>query len=85
MKKFLIIFLIFIGFTSHAQVKIGNSPTNVSTSSSLELESTNKALVVTRVADTTAITTPINGMIIYCNADNKFKVYQNNTWVNMFD
>lgn len=74
----------FIGIASYGQVKIGDNPTTVGVSSLLELESSNKALIVTRVANIAAITNPVNGMIIYCIADEKFKVYQNNSWVNLF-
>ena len=82
MKKLILLFLMLVGFLSYAQVKIGDNPTNIGASSSLELESTNKALVVTRVANTGAIHTPVNGMIIYDNSTACFKVYQNGAWSN---
>ncbi len=70
------------GFLTHAQVKIGDNVTNVGTSSSLELESANKALVITRVANTAAITNPVNGMIIYDISSNCIKAYENGVWTN---
>jgi len=68
MKKHILLFLMLVGFLSYAQVKIGDNPTNVGASSALELESTNKALVVTRVANTVLIVNPVNGMIIKDNS-----------------
>ena len=53
-----------------AQVKIGDNPGTIGTSSLLELESTDKALVIPRVANTAAITTPVDGMLIYDNSEN---------------
>ena len=63
-----------------AQVKIGSNPTVIGASSALELESTNKALVVTRVANTAAITAPVNGMVIYDMEYNCIKGYENGVW-----
>lgn len=63
-----------------AQVKIGSNPTSIGSSSALELESNNKALLVTRVANTSAITSPINGMIIYDSSGSCIKVYQAGMW-----
>lgn len=82
MKKIIYLGLLFAGLTSSAQVKIGDNPTNLGASSSLELESTNKALVLTRVANTAAITTPVNGMIVYDLSSNCVKAYENGVWSN---
>lgn len=70
------------GYLTQAQVKIGDNPTTVGTSSALELESTNKALVITRVANTAAITNPVNGMIIYDISSNCIKSYEDGAWTN---
>lgn len=80
MKKILLTILIAAGITATAQVKIGNNPTNVGASSQLELESTNKALLITRVANTAAIASPVNGMMIYDVSVNCFKSYENGAW-----
>ena len=49
-KKALLLFLLTISCIAlQAQVKIGNNPQNINLSSILELESTNKAFVITRV------------------------------------
>ncbi len=64
----------------NAQVKIGNNPTSIGTSSALEVESTNKAVLITRVANTAAITSPVNGMIIYDSTSQCFRCYSNSSW-----
>lgn len=80
MKK-LLSFTIFLSvFAASGQVKIGDNPATISTSAILELESTNKGLVVPRVATTAAVANPVNGMIIYDLSSNCFKGYQGGFW-----
>jgi|GEM_PF-2409362 len=62
------------------QLKLGTNPTLLKPSALLELESTKQALLITRIADTSLITSPINGMIIYLTTDNSFRVRANNYW-----
>ena len=47
----------------------------------LELGATNKAILFNRVATLTSIQTPLDGMAVYNNADNKFYVRQGGSWV----
>ena len=87
MKKLLLCAaLIASSFTSIAQVGIGTATPEES--AVLDIYSTSKALLATRVANTAAITTPIKGMIVYSNAENKFKIYQTvngiDKWADMF-
>lgn len=49
-KTQITLMLIFFGILASAQVKIGNNPTVIGVSSLLELESTNKGLLLPRVA-----------------------------------
>ncbi|SNQ44079.1 beta strand repeat-containing protein [Cellulophaga lytica] len=86
MKK--LIFGLFLStclFTSiQAQVKIGENPENLHFNSVLELESTSKALVITRMStlQMNAIT-PLNGAVIY-NTDTRCLHYYNDTeWINL--
>lgn len=73
MKKYLsIIVTIIMMFGStkiSAQVKIGDNPTTVNSGSLLELESTNKGLLMPRLADTTSISNPPQGMFMFNNND----------------
>jgi hypothetical protein len=86
MKKIIVLILLTFSAAASAQVKIGdNTKVRASNSTLLELESTNKTLVVNSVATTNSITNPVNGMIVYVIADNKFKIYQNNSWTNLFN
>jgi hypothetical protein len=80
MKKLLLFSLIISGFTANAQVKIGDNANTINSSSMLELESTNKALLITRVASTTAVTSPINGMVVYDISSSCIKAYQGGVW-----
>ena len=80
MKSTLYLLVLLISTNCFAQVKIGNNPTVLNPSSLLELESTNKSLLISRVADTNAITAPINGMIIYDLSSKCFKGYQDGAW-----
>ena len=60
-----------ISFSSFAQVKIGDNPTTINAGSVLELESTNKALLMPRISLTNTTTwlpllgTPVAGMHLY--------------------
>ena len=71
----------FMGFT---QIKIGDNPQNIDVGSLLELESTNRAFVITRVTTTqmNAIT-PIEGAMVY-NTDIQCLHYFDGTdWLNL--
>jgi hypothetical protein len=89
MKKIIVFLLLAFSAVASAQVRMGDKvPTTANESTSsylLDINSDTKALVVTRVAATSAITTPVNGMIVYITSENKFKIYQNNSWTNLFN
>ncbi len=82
-----------VGITSFSQIKIGNNPTSINTNSVLELESSNKGLLLPRVAlSSTASATPlsahVSGMTVYNTAtvgDVMPGFYYNNgtNWVKM--
>jgi hypothetical protein len=80
MKKIITSFLLLAGLCATAQVKIGDNPTTIGSSSALEIESTNKGLVIPRVANTAAVTNPVNGMMVYDISSQCFKGYQNGEW-----
>jgi hypothetical protein len=80
MKKFkLIIFLLTMSLGTFAQVGIGTiSPVS---GALLELKSTDKALLLSRVADApTAIAAPEDGMLVYDNSLNCFRSRENGVW-----
>jgi uncharacterized protein (TIGR02145 family) len=74
--------LLLFSFATFAQVKMGDNPSTIGASSALELESATKALLITRVANTAAITSPVNGMLIYDISASCIKGYQNGAWTN---
>jgi len=80
MQKLFLPILLFLGMSAIAQVKVGNNSTTIGTSSVLELENSNKALLLTRVTNVTDISTPVNGMVVYDITKACIRGYQNNTW-----
>ncbi|SEW33200.1 beta strand repeat-containing protein [Chitinophaga arvensicola] len=62
------------------QLKLGTNPSLTKQSAILELESKKQALLITRIADSNQIVSPVNGMIIYLESDNTFRVRANNYW-----
>jgi hypothetical protein len=80
MKKIILLLTISLSIAAAAQVKIGDNVTTLSPSSLLELENTNKALLLTRVANTAAITNPVNGMLIYDISAQCLKSYEGGAW-----
>ncbi|HUH47337.1 MAG TPA: hypothetical protein VLZ54_09305, partial [Arenibacter sp.] len=87
MKQLSLFFCLLWAVVSQAQVKIGENPQTIDPSSVLELESTSKALVITRVTteDMEKITSPLPGAMVY-NLDVGCIHYFNSTeWVNICD
>lgn len=84
MKKIILLFLLLCGIFVSAQIKLGTNPATIGASSLLELESANKALVISRVANTAAITSPVNGMMIYDNSLGCIRVFQGGSWSSCF-
>ncbi|WP_412464288.1 beta strand repeat-containing protein [Flavobacterium mekongense] len=82
MKKIITSLLLLAGLYATAQVKVGDNPTTISPGAALEIESTNKGLVIPRVANTAAITSPTNGMLVYDLSSNCVKFYENGVWSN---
>lgn len=80
LRNLVVTFFLVLSFSSFGQLKIGDNLSVVGTSSLLELESTNKGLLITRVANIGAITTPVNGMLVYDISENCIKSYQNGAW-----
>jgi hypothetical protein len=78
MKKSLTLFVLLIQLTALAQVGIGTiAPV---AGSMLELKATDKALLLTRVAGSAAIATPVDGMIVYDTSQNCFRSRENGVW-----
>lgn len=79
MKSYKIILVtLFFSVMSYAQVGIGTIAPEAS--AVLELKATDKALILTRVAGSAAISSTENGMIIYDTTLNCFRSYENGVW-----
>ena len=59
---------------------VGNSIFLNNTSVALQIDASDKALLISRVFDTNKIAAPENGMIIYSNSDDKFYTRQAGVW-----
>ncbi|WP_373074707.1 beta strand repeat-containing protein [Zeaxanthinibacter enoshimensis] len=72
--------------TGSAQIKIGENPQNIHPASVLELESNNRALVITRVstAEMNAIV-PLQGAMVYNNDTSCIHFYNGSEWLNLCD
>ena len=82
----LLLFFVLISLCANAQVKIGENPNIIDSASIVELESTDKAFVLTRLttAQMQAIT-PLNGAVVY-NTDTQCVHYYNGlVWTNLCD
>lgn len=78
--------LIFCCFISigRAQIKIGDSPSIINNSSLLELESTGKVLVITRVNNEEMMAiTPLTGGMVYNSDENCIFYFNGANWVNL--
>ena len=51
----------------------------------LQVDGSNKAILIPRITNLTSIATPENGMMVYNTADNKFYVRQRNAWASFAD
>lgn len=80
MKKTIIFAVLALLLSPLAFSQVGIGTTTPATDAILDLTATNKALLVTRVANTAAVITPINGMIIYDISSSCTKSYQNGAW-----
>ena len=79
MKKIFFLALMLAGFTT-ASAQVGIGTTSPAASSILDLTSTDKALLISRVASPASVVAPTNGMIIYDTTSQCFKGYLNGKW-----
>lgn len=78
MKKILPILLLFISQLCLSQSGIGT--VTPQQSAILDLSSPDKALLLSRVNNTTVLTAPQNGMIVFDTSASCIKVYQDGAW-----
>lgn len=92
MKKLLLMFLVLTAACVHAQVKVGNNPNTITNNSMLELESTDKGILIPRVAlnnvDSAApLRAPVaEGMMVYSasgSLSNGFYYWNGTKWASV--
>lgn len=84
MKSFLLVLVLIISTLGNAQVKIGDTPQTLDEASLLELESTSKVLVISRISEAQMLAlSPLPGAMVY-NIDASCIFYYNGTnWNNL--
>lgn len=84
LKLVLSLLILFTSLAGFAQIKIGDNPQNINAGSLLELESTNRAFVITRVTTVqmNAIT-PIEGAMVYNTDIQCLHYYDGADWLNL--
>ncbi len=83
-KNFVLLLSVSLCFCNSlfAQIKLGNNPTTIGASSLLEMESTNKGLVLPRMttAQIMAIESPLQGMLVYNTDSNGIAQRTSTAW-----
>ena len=87
LKQFSIITVCLVfGHLLNAQVKIGENPETIDASSILELESTDKALIISRLSNTQMNTlVPLRGALIFNTDEQCVFYFDGNQWNNLCD
>lgn len=85
MKNLLTAFLLFgLVQVTYGQIKIGDNPQNLDAGSVLELESSNRALVITRLSSAEMDNlAPLPGALIYNTDTECIHYYDGNGWINL--
>ena len=77
---------LFLGTSLYGQIKIGENPQNLDASSVLELESSTRALVITRVTNAQMLgITPLRGAVVYNTDTQCLHFYTGTEWINPCD
>ncbi len=83
-KKVLFPLFLFAMFLASAQVKIGENPNSIDAASILELESTNKAFVLTRLTNNQMLAlSPLRGAMVYNTEAGCVFMYDGTQWINL--
>ncbi|SHH10739.1 hypothetical protein, partial [Flagellimonas flava] len=84
LKKVLLFFTLSFSIFAFSQVKVGNNPNDINPSSIMELESNDKALVLTRLTSAQMQSiNPLNGALAYNTDTSCVHYYNGNQWINL--
>ncbi|MEZ2416238.1 hypothetical protein ACA086_14865, partial [Muriicola sp. E247] len=83
-KYLLLLAVLLLGQFATAQVKIGENPNQINSASIIELESSTKAFVLTRVTNTQMQSIkPLRGALIYNTEDDCVFYYDGGQWIDL--
>ena len=83
-NKILLTLFFLVTQLAVAQVKIGDNPNQIDAASIIELESTNKAFVLTRVTTAQMLgIKPLRGALVYNTDDQCVFYYSGSQWTNL--
>lgn len=86
MKIFSIFLFLFLNTLIYAQVKVGNNPNQIDASSILELESTDKVLVITKANNSQMLAIqPLVGALVYNTEEQCVFTFNGSIWVSLCD
>ncbi|MCX6320101.1 MAG: tail fiber domain-containing protein [Bacteroidetes bacterium] len=80
MKQKLLLLLALFATAEVMSQNVGIGTTTPQASALLELNSVNKGLLLPRLADTSSISSPVKGLLIYNNTNNRTWVYNGSRW-----
>ena len=83
-KRLSLLLFSFLTLSSYAQ-NVGIGTSNPNSSAMLDISSTNRGLLMPRVADTSNVTTPAEGLMVYNRADKAPNYFDGNRWNNVAD
>jgi hypothetical protein len=69
--------------SSFNQIGVGVAAGSNDASAAVQINSTTQGFLPPRMSNTTGITTPSNGLVIYNTTTNKYNVYENGAWSEM--
>ena len=82
MKKINLTLLLIFSTIYGVAAQVGIGTTTPAPGAILDLTATEKALLLTRVADVNLVKTPVSGMIVYDISNNCIRAYENGAWSN---
>ena len=84
-KRLIFIYFLFISFWGVSQTKLGNQLNPANANAVLDVESTNKGVLLPRLTtdQRDAIASPTEGLTIYNSTDHQYQVYNGSAWVAM--